>query len=306
MLRPSSAPAAHAQPAPPRVAGAAWPRGNGLIALSFLCSLALHGLLLAIDFVMPDTQSPRERDPGLEVVLVNARHARAPEKADVLAQSNLDGGGNVEHDARPKSPLPPQTARQDGDALTDARKRTAARDSARPEVLTAAAAKAQTPAAVAEPEPAAAEPQPSGLDLLNSVAAVARLEAQIDKSLDEYSKRPRKEFIGAKAREYIFAQYIEDWRQKIERVGTLNYPDAARGKIYGSVLVFVSIRSDGSLLKAEIQRSSGEKVLDEAALRILHMAAPFSPFSDELKKKVDIIEFARTWIFTNENSLSAK
>src|SRR5574337_1658653 len=97
---------------------AAMLQGDPLLAIAFLLSLALHALVLSINFTMHDRSKPRELDRGLEVVLVNARHARAPEKADVLAQANLDGGGNSEQNARPKSPLPPQPTRRDGDTLT--------------------------------------------------------------------------------------------------------------------------------------------------------------------------------------------
>ena len=280
--------------------------GKGLLSVSFAISLVLHGLLLMVGFAMPDRPPPRERDRGLEVVLVNARHARAPDKAEVLAQSNVDAGGNVDREVRAKSPLPPQQSRRDGTALTDARKRTAARDSARAEVLTAPKSEARAQAALQQPDPANREPVPSGIDLLDSVAAVARLEAEIDRSLEEYAKRPRKKFIGARAKEYRFAQYVEDWRQKIERVGTLNYPDAARGRLYGSLLLFVSIRADGSVERAEVVRSSGEKVLDEAALRIVQLAAPFAAFPDDIRRDTDIIEITRTWTFTNSDRLTAQ
>ncbi|HJV25296.1 MAG TPA: TonB family protein [Aromatoleum sp.] len=277
------------------------------LAIAFAISMLLHGLTLTIGFVMPNREKPRERDRGLEVVLVNARHARAPHKPDVLAQAHLDGGGNSEQNARPKSPLPPQDARREGDALIDARKRTTDIDASRSRVLTAPKSTEKTPPApVQQSDLPAPQAQPSGLDLLNSVSAVARMEAEIDRSLDELAKRPRKKFIGARAQEYRFAQYLEDWRQKIERIGTLNYPEAARGRIYGSLLLYVAIRADGTVEKAEIQRSSGEKVLDEAALRIVRLAGTFAPFPDDIRRDYDVIEFVRTWTFTNANSLTAK
>jgi periplasmic protein TonB len=134
---------------------------------------------------------------------------------------------------------------------------------------------------------------------------VARMEAQIDRRLNEYAKRPRKAVIGARTREHRFAQYLEDWRLKIERVGTLNYPEAARGRLYGSLLLLVSIRADGSLERVEIQRSSGVKVLDEAAVRIVELAAPFAPFPPDIRTDTDIIEIVRTWTFTNSNQVRA-
>ncbi|AYH45376.1 energy transducer TonB [Azoarcus sp. DN11] len=282
-------------------------QGDPLLTIAFLVSLAIHALALSIGFTMDLGPRPREPDRGLEVVLVNARHARAPQKAEVLAQANVDGGGTSEQDARPKSPLPPQPSKREGDALVEAKKRTAERSAAHSEVMTAPKSAAQTQAAVQQPDPATVQPRPSGLDLLDSVAAAARLEAEIDRKLQEYAKRPRKTPItAARAKEYRFAQYVEDWRQKIERVGTLNYPDAARGRLYGSLLLYVAIKADGSVDRVEIQRSSGEKVLDEAALRIVKLAGPFAPFPDSIRADTDIVEIVRTWTFTNADRLTAQ
>lgn len=170
------------------------------------------------------------------------------------------------------------------------------------------AAASQDPAPAAAETPAAEPPQPqaSGLDLMTSVSAIARLEAQIDRRLDEFSKRPRKVNIGARAREHRFAQYVEDWRQKVERIGTLNYPDAARGRIYGSLVLTVSIRADGTVDRVEVDRSSGFPVLDQAAIEIVRMAAPFSPFPPDILVDTDIVEITRTWTFTNSDQVRAR
>lgn len=304
----------HVNGAPERTAPAtrASARGSGilqgdpLLAIAFLLSLAIHALALSVGFTMDGGPRPRELDRGLEVVLVNARHARAPEKADVLAQANLDGGGTSEQNVRPKSPLPPQPTQRDGDTLTESRKRTSDRSAARPEVMTAQKSAVQTPTAVQQPDPAAIEPKPTGLDLLDSVAAAARLEAEIDRKLEEYAKRPRKtQLTAARAKEYRFAQYSEDWRQKIERVGTLNYPAAARGRLYGSLLLLVAIRADGTVERVEIERSSGEPVLDEAAKRIVALAGPFAPLPKDIRADTDVLEIIRTWTFTNTDRLTA-
>ena len=274
---------------------------------AFAISLTLHGLLLLIQFRLPDSKPVR--DKGLEVVLVNTRHAKAPEKPDVFAQNNVDGGGNTEQNVRPSTPLPPQPTRRDGDALIEAKRRTPEPVRDQKQVITREKAPAKVAAApkkveqpVPKPEP---PPQVSGLDLLDSAAAVARLEAQIDRDLQELAKRPRKKFIGARAQEYRFAQYVEDWRQKVQRVGTLNYPDAARGKLYGSLLLSVSIRADGSVDKVGVQRSSGHKVLDDAAVRIVKMAAPYAPFPPDIRKDYDIIEITRTWKFERSDRVRA-
>ncbi len=248
--------------------------GGPLLAAAFIVSISLHALLLLIHFRLPEAKPAR--DKGLEVVLVNARHAQAPEKAEVLAQANIDAGGNTEQEVRASTPLPPQPNRQDGDALVEAKRRT--------------------------PEP---QREISGLDLLDSAAAVARIEAQIDRDLKELAKRPRKKFFGARAQEYRFAQYVEDWRQKVERIGTLNYPAAARGRLYGSLLLSVTIRSDGTVERVGVHRSSGHKVLDDAALRIVKMAAPYAPIPPDIRKDYDIIEITRTWKFERSDRVRA-
>lgn len=281
------------------------------LQIGLLLSLLLHAVLLSIHFDFPRKPVDRSRDKSLEVVLVNARHARPAPDAKLLAQANLDGGGNTDAEARPSTPVPPQQARKDGEALMDARKEVPVETPAPQEVVTRAKTEKPAPALPprnksqkkpAEPE----QPTISGQDLVDSVAAIARLEAQIDRSLNEYAKRPRKQFIGARTREYRFAQYVEDWRLKIERIGTLNYPDAARGKFYGSLLLSVSIRADGRIERAEVQRSSGLKILDEAALNIVKLAAPFAPFPPDIRADTDVMEIVRTWTFTNTDQVKAQ
>jgi len=122
-----------------------------------------------------------------------------------------------------------------------------------------------------------------------------------------YQKRPKRRFVGARAQEYRFARYVEDWRLKIERVGNLNYPEAARElKLYGSLLITVSIRSDGSVESVEINRSSGQKVLDAAALRIVEMSAPFAPLPPDIRRDTDILHITRTWTFTKGDELRSE
>ena len=109
-----------------------------------------------------------------------------------------------------------------------------------------------------------------------------------------------------RADEYRFAQYLEEWRRKVERVGNQNYPEAARGRLYGGVLIPVAINSDGSLLSIEINRSSGHIVLDEAARRIIERGAPYAPFPPSIRRDTDVIEITRTLFFTSDDALEAK
>ena len=278
---------------------------NRRLWLAIAISLAVHGLLMTLHFSFPDA-SKAMRDKALDIILVNAKSAKKPTHAQALAQANLDGGGNTDENRRLKTPLPPTPQQTSGTEIERMQRRMRELEVAQQKMLT----EAKSARAVAAARNAAEQPVPSptlsGADLAESARAMARLEGEISKSMDEYNTRPRKKNIGARAEEYRFAQYIEDWRQKVERIGTLNYPDAARGKLYGSLVLTVSLNHDGSLNRVDINRSSGYKVLDDAARRIVQMASPYSPFPPDIRRDTDILEITRTWYFTQGDQLSAK
>ena len=268
-------------------------------------SVFFHGALLTLHFQFPDASNAM-REKALDIILVNAKSARKPQDAQALAQANLDGGGNTDENRRAKTPLPATQQHAVGADIQQMQRRVQELEAAQQRMLT----QAKNLRSVAESQNTSEQPTPapnvSGLDLAESARAMARLEGEISKSTDEYSKRPRKKFIGARAEEYRFAQYIEDWRQKIERIGTLNYPAAARGKMYGSLLLTVSINADGTVTRIDINRSSGYKVLDESARRIVQMASPYAAFPPDIRRDTDVIEITRTWYFTQGDQLSAK
>lgn len=268
-------------------------------------SVFFHGALLTLHFQFPDASNAM-REKALDIILVNAKSARKPQDAQALAQANLDGGGNTDENRRAKTPLPATQQHAVGADIQQMQRRVQELEAAQQRMLT----QAKNLRSVAESQNTSEQPTPapnvSGLDLAESARAMARLEGEISKSTDEYSKRPRKKFIGARAEEYRFAQYIEDWRQKIERIGTLNYPAAARGKMYGSLLLTVSINADGTVTRIDINRSSGYKVLDDSARRIVQMASPYAAFPPDIRRDTDVIEITRTWYFTQGDQLSAK
>lgn len=277
------------------------------VALSI--SLAIHAVLLAIHFEVPHKLA-KASDQMLEVILVNARSstAPAPAQAQARAQVNLDGGGNTDEKRIAKTPLPVTPTVRQGNELIEAQRKIAEMEALQRQLMSQIKSREKLYSSEQQrpqnkPEP---EPQPAtGSDLAASAMAMARLQGQIERQYDEYNKRPRKKFIGARATEYRFAQYEEDWRQKIERVGNLNYPQAARGRVYGTLVLTVEIKSDGSINAITIDRSSGTKVLDDAAIRIVNQAAPFPAFPASLSD-IDIIGITRTWSFTNEDRLRAK
>ena len=289
---------------------ASTPRKRGLAAIPVLSlaiwfSVGLHAFLLwGVKFGFPDAAGLSQK--ALDIILVNARSARKPSDAQALAQANLDGGGNTDENRRLSTPLPPTEQQVDGNDVQQMRRRVQELESAQRKML----AQARSLREIAEARTANDQQTPvqaqSGVDLAESARAMARLEGEINKSVDEYNKRPRKKNIGVRAEEYRFAQYIEDWRQKIERVGTLNYPEAARGKLYGSLILTVTITADGQVQSVTINKSSGHKVLDDAARRIVQLAAPYAAFPPDIRRDTDVLEITRAWYFTQGDQLSAR
>ena len=276
-----------------------------VLAMALGTSIVLHAVLLGVHFKFPNALRLPSAEPRLEVVLVNAKTRERPAKADVLAQANLDRGGTVDERRRARSPLPVTNPKKPGHDLALAERRVRELEARQQELLAMARA-SQARLAQQPPSPAPAEEaasRPSGRDLADLSLAAMRLQAQIDKQLDEYQQRPRKKFIGANAAEYRYAQYEEDWRAKVERVGTVNYPAEARGKLYGNLRLTVTIRPDGSVDSIELDRSSGLKILDAAAYKIVRMAGPFAAFPPAIRRDTDLLVITRTWFFGQGDKL---
>jgi protein TonB len=260
-------------------------------------SVLLHALvILGVSFKVPDP--PRLAVEPLEVTLVNTKTTATPLKADALAQANLDGGGNTDARRRMRSPLPvPPDAAQSTDL---AQRRVDQSESDVKQLMTQQPSKTTVETLPDEPKsPTDAQAGVTAADLMSRSLEIARLEARIDRNLEASQQRPRRKSVGARVEEFRFARYVEDWRAKVERVGEMNYPQAARDhKRYGSLMVTVVIKSDGSLDDVEIRRSSGIKMLDQAAIRIVRLASPYAPFPADIAKDIDILSITRTWMFT--------
>lgn len=276
--------------------------GSTFLWPAILLSVAVHGLLLSLHFRFPDA-SKAFRDRALDIILVNSRSATRPADPQAHAQVDMDGGGNSEENRRAKTPLPAAPKQRPGDELERSRKRVQELE-ARQQHLTAQTRSKQrvAPTEDKEIQPEVAQPATTGQDLAQSAIAMIRQQGEIAKEIDEYNKRPRKSFNGLSANSIGEAQYIEDWRAKVERIGTLNYPAAARGKLYGKLILSVSIRSDGSVINVEIDRSSGHKILDDAARRIVRMGAPYGAFPPAMRRDTgDIIVITRTLTFKSDS-----
>ena len=152
------------------------------------------------------------------------------------------------------------------------------------------------------PEKPELPPTPSATALMTNSFKIASLSAQIRRKLQAKAERPRRKFISASTKEYKYASYMEAWRAKVERVGNLNYPEAARRKkLSGSLILDVALNNDGSINQITVRRSSGHKVLDDAAVLIVELASPYSPFPDHIREETDILHITRTWQFLNSH-----
>jgi periplasmic protein TonB len=268
-----------------------------VFALALAVSIVLHALILSLHFQLPSGRRASALAP-LEVVIVNSRTTSRPVTPEVLAQANLDSGGNTDEQRRARSPLPRLAEPRAGDEVSEARRRVQELEVQQSQLLSQLPQQQTAPAAQAAPAPAETKSGPSGTALReNALAMVRTIDAQLSRRIDEYSKRPRMKFVGARAAEFRFAQYVEDWRQKVERIGNLNYPESARGRLYGSLRLSVYINADGSLASVQLERSSGYPVLDRAAERIVQMGAPYGKFPADIQRDTDILVITRTWNF---------
>ena len=310
MLRPSRFQFMPSLQAPPRkppwgmpayLAAMDAPQRNLTLALGV--SVLLHAALLAVRFTPPDFLD-KARERALDVILVNSKSKSRPDNAQAKAQTNLDGGGNTEDDRRATTPLPPSADTREGSDLAETRRRVAELEAQQQMMMTRLKSERAVSADKPQDKPAPQQPPNiSGLDLATNAMAIARLEAQIDKQTSEYNQRPRVKRFGTRVEEYRFAQYVEDWRQKIERIGNLNYPAAAKGRLYGSLVLTVVIKANGDLERVEVNRSSGQSLLDDAARRIVQMASPYAAFPETIRRDTDVLEITRTWTFTNADRL---
>jgi protein TonB len=151
-------------------------------------------------------------------------------------------------------------------------------------------------------------PTPSTRQLLSSKdLEIARVTAELEQRTLAYTKMPKRKSINASTKEYKYAAYLDAWRRKVERIGNLNYPDQAkRSKLYGNLVLHVAVKADGSVEQIKVLHSSGHKILDDAAIRIVRMAGPFSPFPNEIRKETDILDITRTWQFLRSGRLNAQ
>jgi protein TonB len=285
---------------------------NRALSIALAISILAHGLFLLVRFTAPDAFRLKSDDQGLEVVLVNAKHQKAPVKADALAQANLDGGGNADA-GRAKSPLPDMQRVEDGDSVDVVRRRVAQLEALQQQMLAQLQHKTVMTSAKGDKLPVAVAPVADSAHETEEVAAVmARMEAEIARNIETYNKRPKKTQITPSTREVGYALYYKKIQEKIERVGTLNFPQSNGQKLYGSLLMSIPVFQDGTIYDKEggirVERSSGNPELDRAAVAIVKRSAPFDRLPANMRStgKDDVWEIITRFNFTRDEGVRAQ
>lgn len=277
------------------------------LSLTVFGSALLHVVaILAFGFVTPKILPDLEQPPTLDIVLVNSRTEQAPDDVQFLAQANQDGGGESEQSSRPSTPLPLSQGSTGKPQPAEARMQTGEVNSPSVPNLNVVRTDEAT-SSISDPVPSQSETlitEEQADDAL--LTERNQLTAELSQFWKEYQKRPKRKFLSARTREYKYAEYMERWRSKVEATGNVNYPDEARRqKLSGSLVLDVAINPDGSINAISLERSSGIRLLDRAAKKIVRLAEPFDPFPANISKEIDILHITRTWEFSQTNTLSS-
>jgi protein TonB len=264
--------------------------------VTLLFSLIAHGVFaLGLTF---EFERPAPKLPSLDVILVQSANQEAPDKADFLAQATNAGGGTAEKASRPSeplsSPIPKAVSGIAPVQLENGAPRAQTPTDA--EILTQKDSKFRVRTDTAKPD-TPSKPAEVERELEQRKLEMAKLAQEIQRESEQYAKRPKRKYISANTKEYEFAAYMRAWVARIERIGNLNYPDdARRQQLHGQLVLTVGLTRDGRVKTIDVIQSSGHKVLDDAAIRIVHLAEPF-PALPEDKEKVDELYISRTWQF---------
>ncbi|MGD8571062.1 MAG: TonB family protein, partial [Gammaproteobacteria bacterium] len=282
------------------------------LGLTIFFAIVFHSLvILGVSFSQYDPTKRPEKLPGLEITLVQSQTDKKIEEADFLAQAAQEGGGDSKEVEKAASPTEAVVPTGEIGEITEVVPETDIATSPNPqqkEILTATRS-SEHKIAIEQPSTDIPTEQrrESSKQLLKRSKEMARLNAEVDVSRKVTSNKPNKKYLTAQTKEYRFASYEESWRKKVERIGTLNFPDEAiRSKLTGNVRMSVTIQADGSVKSIKITKYSGHKVLDDAAVRIVKMAAPFARFPEEIRKDYDEIVIVRTWQFLAGQRLKTK
>jgi TonB family C-terminal domain len=268
-------------------------------------AMAAHAIfILGVSFTQ-GTKDPIPKPP-LEIILVQAPTLETPDQAEYLGQAGQEGGSAATDKRRPQNPLSaivPGSEQGGAPTIPAVPAKASPQKPNRQQALTREHSERSIVSRPQSP-PAPAKEFPSAVLLLIRGMEIARLSAEINQFREAQAKRPRHKRISAHVREYKYASYMHAWVYKVERVGNLNYPDEARRRnVSGQLLLDVALKSDGTIDSISLLKSSGHKILDEAAVRIVQLASPFATFPAGIRAETDVLHIIRTWKFLTTHRL---
>ena len=277
------------------------------LGMTLFFAVALHAVLILGLGFKAFSDHLRLSPPKLNVILVQAASADAPKTASYLAQANQQASGDSPRAGHPGAPFSaPNPSPSPGIAPLELKASRSPHPLAREDtpVLT----QRHSPYRLPDTSPSPTRPVPNTVQseqALKLDLRRARLAAEIRQEINNYNKRPRRLFLDTgTAKSSVEAAYLAHWVRRVERIGNLNYPEAAaRRHLHGSLILNVLIAADGHVIKVQVAKPSGSAILDQAAERIVHLAAPFPPFPPALRKRYDQIMITRTWVFEPGNRL---
>lgn len=276
-------------------------------SLALLIAICIHlFIIFAISFVPPEVKKPKTPQ-ALDVVLMKQSTQTPPEEADYLAQVEQQGGGKSEKKNKPKTINPGKTP-QIGNAKQNQPLLVPKKSAPPKEKKTVLASKKPAPKKAAKvqkkPKPEVAKTRIINSDYLSQLKKqIIDLEADLDYETDIYTKRTKHKYLNASTARTVDAEYVRQWTRKIERIGNLNYPDQAkREKLSGTLILSVTLNPRGKVININIRNSSGHKILDDAAIRIVKLAAPFAPIPKNVLQNNNALVITRTWLFTQKSN----
>lgn len=273
----------------------------------FLSACAHALLVLGVGFTyLTDAND----EATIEVTLAQYRSQIQPDDADFIAQENQTGSGSQDEATVPSSPFLSDLNDADINEVRPAPEAQVLNETPeQPKLTTLTSINAEQ--VIAQQRNAPEQEEKQALSEQSSSEeislAIASLQAQLDLQQQAFARQPRKYTLSsASARKSHEASYLDSWRRRVEAVGNINYPVQARQQqVYGNVRMLIALNASGQISETRIIQSSGESLLDQAAVDIVNLAAPFEPFPEELKAETDILEIVRTFRFHEGNTLSS-
>ncbi len=272
---------------------------NDRLSFAVFLAVAFHAMLfIGIVFTLPDKNS-QKATPTMQVVLAQYHAVEKPEKADFKGQDNQQGGGDKDVLQTPTTTELAQIPDPSRQASISTAEAAAVQEiKPQPDLLTGIADTQIFIQEQIDSEKQGDQPLMDTATLIQKSYQLAGLTAQLDDSHQLASKNLRKRQVSAAIHRATDALYLDTWRRRIEEVGNRYYPEQAkRKKLYGDLILKVSVNADGTIRDINVMESSGHKILDDAAISIVRRAAPFAPFDETLKKDTDVLEIVRLWQF---------